>query len=82
MRLCYGVGHWDEDLLMRPSILDVKHLHAVQRRERVWCHTRRKGAGGIEVKVGPVIVTMLPRKAESLVEELVKDIHLGKAREM
>jgi hypothetical protein len=34
------------------------------------------------VKVGPVIVTMLLRKAESLVEELVEDIYVGKVREM
>jgi len=82
MRLCHGVGHRDKDLLMRLSILDVKHLHAVRRKERVWCHTRREGAGGIEVKVGPVIVIMLPRKAESLVEELVEDIHVGKVWEV
>lgn len=82
MTLCYGVDQRDGDLLVRLSILNVKHLHAVRRRERVQCHLRRKGAGEIVLEFGPVVVAMVSRKIKSLVEELVKGIHVDEVEGM
>jgi len=81
MRLRCGVRDRNENLFVLSSILNMEDLHAVRSWHCTLNVSGRKGAGGVESKGRPMIISTFPRQTEP-VKEVVKCVHVGEVGEV